>query len=113
MSFLRQLARIFGGFFIFLSILFLLLEIIFLVTGRIGQPLGLSWYQISAGSLTLTQTIIQRYIFPSLWDFAFVPLLKMPSWKSLTALVILTFVAGTLLNRVPSRKKSFGRAHRR
>ena len=108
MNFLRTFARFIGGFFLGLAVFFIVVELIFLISGQgLGQALGLSWYQLNSGGLNLFQVLIQRYTIPGIWDVIIVPLLKMPAWKSLTALAILFFVAGTLLRQIPSRKKFF------
>ncbi len=107
MNFLRQFARFSGGFFFLLGIFFVLIALIFLFTGRITQPIGLSWYQSAPFSLNQTQVITQRYFIPAIWDYMFVPILKMSALKGLPALTILCFVIGTLLRKTPTRKRSF------
>ncbi len=107
MTYLRQFARFWGGFFFLLAIFFMLIALIFLFTGKIAQPIGLSWYQSAPFSLNQTQVITQRYLIPGIWDYIFVPILKISGWKGLPALTILCFVIGTILRKVPSRKRSF------
>lgn len=108
MNFLRTFARSLGGFFLGLAVFFIVIELIFLISGQgLGQALGLSWYKLNSGGLNLFQVVIQRFTFPGIWDYIVVPLLKMPAWKSLNALAILFFVMGSLLRRIPVRKKFF------
>ena len=38
------------------------------------------WYVLSPGSLNFIQDIIQRYLFPELWDPIIVTILLCPAW---------------------------------
>lgn len=57
-----------------------------LVTGLSGagslgfSSLGELWGRGSAASLNLVQAIVQRYLFPALWDPVLVTLLLLPAW---------------------------------
>ncbi len=44
------------------------------------KPLGQLWFEIDNGSLNLVQAVIQRYIFPELWDPVIVSMLLLPAW---------------------------------
>jgi hypothetical protein len=49
-----------------------------------GQPFGLRpagelWYRIDPGSLNLVQAVVERYIWPPLWDPAIIGLLQLPA----------------------------------
>ncbi len=102
------LIRIIGFFLITLALLLMLLEISFLFTGHsLLQPLGQIWFEINSNGLNLAQAITQRYISVWVWDYIFVPLLNMPAWKSLTAVVLIFFVIGRLLSKVVKQKRSF------
>lgn len=49
--------------------------------GTLGfASLGELWGQASAASLNLVQAIVQRYLFPSLWNPFLVTLLLLPAW---------------------------------
>jgi hypothetical protein len=49
--------------------------------GTLGfASLGELWGRLSAGSLNLVQAIVQRYLFPALWDPVLVTLLLLPAW---------------------------------
>ncbi len=48
-----------------------------------GVPLGELWFSHLPKGLNLTQSIVQRYISPALWEIAFVPVLLMPAWKGM------------------------------
>ena len=43
-------------------------------------PLGQYWYGWSPGSLNLTQAVVQRYIWPPLWDWVLQPVLELPGF---------------------------------
>ena len=38
-------------------------------------PLGTSWFAVSPGTLNLAQAMVQRYVFPALWDPVIVTIL--------------------------------------
>ena len=42
-------------------------------------PLGQVWFELHAPSQPLVQTVIERYIWPPLWDFGLAPLLHLPA----------------------------------
>jgi len=44
------------------------------------QALGELWFLLSPDSLNLLQAVVQRYLWPWLWDPAAVWLLRLPSW---------------------------------
>lgn len=76
--------------------------VIDLVSGLSGAAmlgfvsLGDLWGRLSAGSLNLVQAIVQRYLFPALWDPVLVTFLLMPAW--------LVFLAPGLLLTLFGRK---------
>jgi len=55
------------------------------------RPLGELWYRLSPGSLNLLQAIVERYIWPPLWDPAIVGVLRLPALLvfAVPALIIL------------------------
>lgn len=55
------------------------------------RPLGEVWYQLDAGSLNLSQAVIERYVWPPLWDPGVITLLQVP------AALLLAGLAGLLL----------------
>lgn len=71
-----------------------------LVTGLSGAgtlgfaSLGELWGRVSSASLNLVQAIVQRYLFPALWDPVLVMLLLLPAW-------IVVGVPGLLLYLYP------------
>ncbi len=42
-------------------------------------PLGRLWYSLDPGSLNLTQAIVERYIWPPLWDPVLITVLQWPA----------------------------------
>ena len=46
---------------------------------------GELWFRLDAGSLNLSQAVIQRYVHPWLWEPAIVTLLRWPAWALLGA----------------------------
>jgi len=46
----------------------------------IVSPLGEQWYRIDAASLGLTQAVVQRYVWPPLWDPGITTVLLWPGW---------------------------------
>ena len=42
--------------------------------------LGELWFQIDNASLNLVQAVVQRYVFPALWDPVIVTVLLLPAW---------------------------------
>jgi hypothetical protein len=85
------IGRIIGWILIVLGILLLGNEI--LASLRVGewapQLLGQLWFELDSESLNLTQAIVQRYLFPQLWDPIILELLLWPAWIIVMGLGIL------------------------
>ena len=47
--------------------------------GILEHPLGQLWFKLHVGSLNLVQAVIERYIWPPIWDPAIVSLLQLPA----------------------------------
>ncbi|MBR0678930.1 hypothetical protein GXW74_00375 [Roseomonas eburnea] len=60
-----------------------------------GYELGAALFRVNPGALNALQAGIQRYLFPEVWDGAFVPILAMPAW-GLPVLLGLVFLAISL-----------------
>ena len=43
-------------------------------------PMGIDWYRISPGTLNFSQSLVQDYLHPLLWDPVIQTILMMPSW---------------------------------
>ncbi len=44
------------------------------------RPAGELWYSLAPGSLNLLQAIVERYIWPPLWDPAIIGILQLPAF---------------------------------
>lgn len=56
------------------------------------RPLGEIWYRLDAGSLNLTQAVVERYLWPPLWDPGVITLLQLPATLLLAGLALLLFL---------------------
>jgi predicted anti-sigma-YlaC factor YlaD len=81
---MRLVARLLAAFFMLASVVVLVLEIVvWRATGSFGlRPLGQLWYQIDRGSLNLVQAVIERYLWPPLWE-GVVAVLRLPAAPTL------------------------------
>ena len=61
--------------------------------------LGQAWFDFDRDSLGLSQTVIQRYVWPYLWDPIITAALLWPTWLSLG---VVAAIVG-LLGLVPAR----------
>jgi hypothetical protein len=57
-------------------------------------PLGKTWYDIDAGSLNLSQAVIERHVWPPLWDPVMITVLQQPTWLVLLVLGALFLLLG-------------------
>ena len=62
-------------------------------------PLGKLWYDLSPGSLNLTQAVIQRYLAPQIWEPGIVTVLTWPAWAVLGGLGAVLVILTTLTAR--------------
>ena len=47
--------------------------------GILERPLGELWFKLDPGSLNLLQAVVERYIWPPLWDPAIASVLRIPA----------------------------------
>jgi hypothetical protein len=75
---IRRLFRLIGAILLVIALVLLLRALYPLLLGEGFAPkaLGQLWYEADPGSLNLTQAVVQRYIFPGLWDGAVWVLLR-------------------------------------
>ena len=66
-------------------------------------PLGTSWYAVSPDTLNLAQALVQRYVFPALWDPMIVSILTLPGFVVFLVLALLFHLIGR------RRSRRFGR----
>ena len=74
-------------------------DIIFLVLAYdfAVSPIGFCWYQINPDSLVLAQALIQRHLWPYLWDPIITTVLIWPFWVLLALLSVLSFAVSMLV----------------
>ena len=66
-------------------------------SGRFDSlALGQVWYNLDPSSLNLVQAVIERYIWPPLWDPVILTMLRWPAWAvlGLPALILLIVPVG-------------------
>ena len=66
-------------------------------TGRfIPLALGQMWFDRDPSSLNLAQAVIERYVWPPLWDPVILTVLRWPAWAvlGLPALILLILPVG-------------------
>lgn len=99
-------------FFRFLSVVALAVAVILAVVDAtrsiaaselVLTPLGTSWFAVSPESLNGAQALVQRYVFPVLWDPIIVTILTLPGFVVFLVLALLFYMIG----RRPARR--FGR----
>jgi hypothetical protein len=59
-----------------------------------AKPLGLYWYELHRGSYNGLQVLLERYIWPPLWDPAMLSVIQLPVWVLTGPIGILLFVFG-------------------
>jgi hypothetical protein len=96
-------------FFRFLAVLSLAAAVILAVVDAtrsiaaselVLTPLGTSWFAVSPGTLNLAQALVQRYVFPGLWDPLIVSILNLPGFAVFLVLALLFYAIG----RRPARR---------
>lgn len=65
----------------------------------VPQVGGQVWFELSPGTLNLTQAVVQRYLTPALWDDVLQPVLLWPAFVVLMGLGIVLFVIGRIGRR--------------
>ncbi len=60
------------------------------ITGE-AMLIGGLWFSLSPGTLNLAQAVIQRYLWPQIWDPGIIWILQQPVW-TLSALLALPFL---------------------
>jgi len=63
-------------------------------------PLGTSWMSVLPGSLEATQTTIETWLHPALWDPVALAVLKLPGFAVFSVLALLLYAIG----RKPARR---------
>jgi len=87
--------RYLGRFILLLAFAVLTVGIwIWLAGHDVTKSAGEVWYQLAPEGLNLSQAIVQRYLFPEIWEQGAVPLLLRPFWESVILLFIILLVLG-------------------
>ncbi|MEM9232325.1 MAG: hypothetical protein AAGB10_22280 [Pseudomonadota bacterium] len=63
-----------------------------------AASLGQLWFQVNSAGLNLTQAIIQRYVWPYLWDPIIQSVLLMPLEQGLLTIAATTGAIGLVLS---------------
>jgi len=58
------------------------------------RPIGLYWYELHRGSYNGFQVLLERYIWPPLWDPVVLSVIQWPVWALSGPIGILLFVFG-------------------
>ena len=89
---IRRLFRLLGAVLLLAGLMLLVGDVFALFHGAGFHPraLGQLWYTVDPGSLNLLQAVVQRYLFPWLWDSAIVWVLLQPAF-------VVALVAGVFL----------------
>ncbi len=76
------IGRIIGYLFIALALLVLGSDLVRALAegGYRAEALGALWFRLDVTSLNLVQAVIQRYIWPALWDPGIATVLQWPAW---------------------------------
>jgi len=95
------IGRLIGWAFIAIAFMVLGRDLLqFLNTGELQFILlGELWYNLFPEGLNLAQAIVQRYLFPSLWDPVILTILLWPAWLDF-------FVPGVVLIFLFRKKKN-------
>ena len=65
---------------------------------------GQLWYDVSPFTLTMTQTVLERYIWAPLWNEGVLILLFLPAWTVLFGVIgMILFVLGLFVRRRASK----------
>lgn len=62
-------------------------------------PLSKLWYDVSPGSLSFTQSLVQRYLGPQVWEPGVVTVLNWPAWSVLGGLGLVLLILASLTAR--------------
>ena len=69
------------------------------------HPAGQFWYALDSGSLNLTQAVVERYLWPPLWDPVILSVLQLPAIVVIGVPGLLIILASTALQLRRKRRK--------
>lgn len=111
---MARIIQIFGWAFVLLGIMTAGMMGIMAVGGPpLTDQAGAVWSNVHRYSLGQFQVFVQRTLgLPDLWDSYLVPVLLAPAWKSMSAIVAVSFVLGVLLLFSARSKRRAGIIHK-
>ncbi len=99
--------RIFGQVLAILGVMLLALGAGLWFAGNdMTQAAGQLWFTLDSESLNTTQAIVQRYLYPDLWDWVAVPLLQRPVWQAIAILTVFFVVVGAIIFMGANRRRA-------
>ena len=100
---MRTAARLAGLLFLIAALLVLGADLAAAGRGADGEftSLGALWFSLHGASLNLVQAVVERYIWPPLWDSVLFPVLQVPAALVFGVLGVLLIGLGFL--RLPPR----------
>ena len=102
---MRSLGRLIGWLLVLAALASLVYDLLRVAQGGAYRPapLGQIWYTLDPGSLNLSQAVIERYVWPPLWDPVILWVLQQPA-------VLDFLLPGVLLVLLTSRsRRRFGK----
>lgn len=107
---MRLVTRLFGGVLLLAATAALADDLLRGWSGGFGDGWRMTvggelWYRLSPDTLNLTQAVIERYIFPPLWNPVILGLLLQPAAIVLGAAGLIIFVAGEMAGRPTGRRR--------
>lgn len=78
----------------------------------ISQPWGKYWFEAHAASLNQTQSLVQRYLSPDLWDGYAVPMLEWATWQGFALIAGILLVLAIFLLLIGHRRPNPGNRYR-
>ena len=90
------LFKLLGRIFLLIAFAVFALGVLVWLAGHdVTKSAGELWYALEPGSLNLSQTVVQRYLHPSIWEALAVPLLVRPFWEAVVLSFIVLLVVGS------------------
>ncbi|MDX1710674.1 MAG: hypothetical protein R3316_06005 [Rhodovibrionaceae bacterium] len=104
---MRLIVRIIGWLFVALALVVLGLDIA--ASGGEGGfklvPLGQLWFELHSSSLNLVQAVIERYLWPPLWQSVLFPIVQLPAAVVFGALGLAILLLSLIRRRPPERPR--------
>lgn len=101
------LVRLIGQLCIVVGLFFAILGIgLWGVGADITLPAGKIWFELDRASLSISQSFVQRYINPELWNVLVVSLLLRPTWEAISIIVIFLALLGGGLVSLGRRRRT-------